>query len=167
MTVKLRSVVVASGLGTALLALSGCATAIPIAPGVATAQMTFSATGGAATLFYAPENLICEKLSDRLIAQEGLLWDNTTKPVSVPAGARIYIRSSVTAPAGYRSMVECDNLVSIIPQAGHTYSVAQTLESNSCHTDIWDAADNRPPASFERHPVPTTLCSRMKTPPAS
>jgi hypothetical protein len=68
----------------------------------------------------------------------------------IAAGQRIYIRA-LTMGARYPYSVSCMNVVSLIPEAGATYTITQILAKGRCATEISDMRSNTTPASYLFH----------------
>jgi hypothetical protein len=86
----------------------------------------------------------------------GTDFGRKVQPASVPAGQRLYLRATseiVHWDQGGMTGGSCTNLVSFIPQDGHTYDVAQSNVDRQCATSITDAATGEAPSTFQSEPL--------------
>lgn len=75
----------------------------------------------------------------------------TIQPVQVTAEKRLFIRAIArtgTYETNALKLETCTNLVSFVPEAGHTYDIAQSATGRQCFTSIEDAATGATPTSF-------------------
>lgn len=76
----------------------------------------------------------------------------------IPPNERVYIGVEGWTQGNYTGLSYtnyfCTNLVSFIPEAGKTYTLAQKVfQGNTCTARLIDNESGNAPPSFERHPV--------------
>lgn len=140
--------------------LAGCAAPYKAPEGAATA--TLIATRGQASLAFGGGQVYTAfadpSCHETLGPLGGFnLGGGDRFETKLAAGKRIYIRA-LTLGARYPYNVSCLNIVSLVPEAGATYSITQTLANGQCTTQVTDMRSNAAPASYSFHKDPPTSC---------
>jgi len=160
-----------AGLGLALLVVTG-----PAVSGAATPPPGPTASINFVKDFHSPaddlqfldavRDEVCSKGrrgSRRLGTQNNVT--NSRKPIIVPAGQRIFLRSTGTYTAYGPDLIlyqerrqhRCFNITSFVPEPGHTYTLSQRNQVTSCEVKLRDNATGKAPETMLRHEV-TDAC---------
>ncbi len=125
------------------------------APAPATANLVVAFGAGSGEFpnttheFYQVNDELCSRPS-RMVLSSTI----NKGPTAVEAGKTLYLR--VVRDTNAHGPKECANVASFVPEAGRTYELDQTLDSDGgCHLEIWDHQSGRPIA-YQSHPVPKT-----------
>jgi len=86
-----------------------------------------------------------------------------SKSFRLAGGERVHLLADIfpVGPGGLYTNTQCVNVISFVPEAGHSYTLVQTFAAGKCKTTVTDKASNAPAPTFVEHPLVATC---VKTP---
>jgi len=78
-----------------------------------------------------------------------------SKSFRLPGGAPVHLLAEIfpVGAGGLYTNVQCLNLISFTPEAGHGYTLLQTFRDGKCRTTVTDQAPGAPPPTVVEHPL--------------